>query len=412
MGGFVAMSHTVLMIGTFDSKGIEYAFLYEALIGLGVKVLTANVGVLGTSTLFPVDIEAERFATAAGTTIEALRAGGDRGQAMKAMAVGAEKVVGELFAEKAFDGIIGLGGTGGASVVTAAMRVLPLGVPKVCVCTAASGDVSAFVGAKDIAMFPSVVDIAGINRISMVILTRAAGAVVGMVQVPMPVDAAERPIITASMFGNTTACVTACGEALTAKGFEVLVFHAIGSGGRTMESLVREGVVDGVLDITTTEWADELCGGVFSAGPERLSAAGDCGVPQLIVPGCIDMVNFGGPETVPAHFREAGRLFYEWNPSVTLMRTNVEENAALGKIFAEKANAAKGPVAFLIPLMGFSILDGHDERFCDREADGAFLGALEAHLRTDIPIYTLDANINDAAFSERAVELLLELMGR
>jgi uncharacterized protein (UPF0261 family) len=288
------------------------------------------------------------------------------------------------------------------------MRALPLGVPKVCVSTLAGGDVSPYVGTKDVMMVPSMVDIAGINRISRIIISRAAGAICGMVEIDIPKATEDKPIITATMFGNTTECVNACVKALSAKGYEVLVFHATGVGGRTMESLVSDGLVDAVLDITTTEWADQICGGVLSAGPERLDAPGKMGVPHLIVPGCVDMCNFGPRETVPAKYKE--RLFYQWNPSVTLMRTNKEENEKMGKIFAEKANAAKGPVAFLFPLRGVSILDGDGQPFYNREADNAMFDAIKTNIRRDIPIVEMDNNINDPEFAAKAVEMMLELI--
>jgi uncharacterized protein (UPF0261 family) len=283
-------------------------------------------------------------------------------------------------------------------------------VPKVCVSTAAGGDTSAYVGSKDITMIPSIVDVAGINRISRIIFTQAAGAISGMAMATVADAADERPIIAASMFGNTTECVDMAREALTDKGYEVFVFHATGTGGKTMESLVREGLVDAVLDITTTEWADTVCGGVFDAGPERLSAAGEMGIPHLIVPGCVDMANFGGMGTVPQKYKDAGRLFYEWNPSITLMRTNAEENRQMGEIFAQKANAAKGPVAFLIPLRGVSILDGDGQMFEDRAADQAMFDAIKANLRQEIPVVEMDANINDPAFAAKAVEMMLGLI--
>jgi uncharacterized protein (UPF0261 family) len=258
-------------------------------------------------------------------------------------------------------------------------------------------------------LFPSVVDVAGINRVSRQILTRAAGALCGMVELPVAVSQDDRPVIAASMFGNTTACVDRCRATLTELGYEVLVFHCTGTGGRTMEDLIADGLVTGVLDITTTEWADELCGGVFSAGPGRLSAAGQAGIPQVIVPGCVDMVNFGGPETVPERYHE--RLLHVWNPSVTLMRTTPEENAELGRIFAGKANAATGPVAFLLPLGGVSLLDSPGQPFWWPEADQALFDALRVNLRPDIPVETLDANINDPVFADRATEMLLEMLG-
>ena len=401
---------TILMIGAFDTKGLEYAFLREELLTRGHQVIAVDTGVVGESAVFPIDVRAEEVAQMGESSLEALRAAGDRGLAMKVMSVGAALCAKTLYTEGRFAGIIGMGGSGGSSVVTAAMRALPVGVPKVCISTVASGDTSAYVGAKDVVLIPSIVDVAGMNRISRVIFSRAAGAISGMVErEPMPV-LREAPVVVASMFGNTTECVNACAAQLGDRGYEVLVFHATGMGGRTMESLVSEGLVDGVLDITTTEWADEICGGVFSAGSTRLEAASAHGVPQLVVPGCIDMANFGGMDTVPRRYKDAERLFYEWNPAVTLMRTNADENAQMGRIFAEKANASIGPVAFLLPLEGVSILDGDGELFCDREADRAFFNALKNHLRSDIPVYEAELNINAPAFSARAVELLLGLM--
>lgn len=404
------MAKTILVIGAFDTKGAEFAFLRQQILAQGHRVLTVNTGVMGSTGLFPVDVEAEEVAREGGAQLEALRTKQDRGEAMKAMSQGAALLVRKLYDQSRFDGIIGMGGTGGTSVVSAAMRGLPLGVPKVCVSTAAAGDTSAYVGTKDIAMIPSIVDVAGLNRISRPIFTRAAGAICGMVTAPVPEAVDERPIVVASMFGNTTTCVNACAEALDARGYEVLIFHATGTGGRTMESLVAEGLVDAVLDITTTEWADTVCGGVFDAGPERLSAPGQRGVPHLIVPGCVDMANFGPLSTVPQKYRESGRLFYEWNPAVTLMRTNAEENRRMGQVFAEKANQAKGPVAFLLPLKGVSILDGEGQLFCDWETDQAFFAALKEHLRPGIRVVELDHNINDPEFSAKAVEMMLELI--
>jgi uncharacterized protein (UPF0261 family) len=263
---------------------------------------------------------------------------------------------------------------------------------------------------KDVTLIPSITDIAGLNRISRMILTSAAGAIVGMTNASVPSTAGNRPIIAASMFGNTTECVDRCRDLLTEAGYEVLVFHATGSGGRAMEALIDEGLVDACLDITTTEWADTICGGVFDAGEDRLSAAGRRGIPHLIVPGCVDMANFGPLETVPQKYRGDERLFYRWNPSVTLMRTNIEENRRMGKIFAEKANAAHGPVACLIPLLGVSILDGDGQPFCDREADSAMFTTLKGNLRPDIQFVELNNNINDPAFADKAVEMMLTMV--
>ena len=400
----------ICLIGAFDTKGVEYAFVREQILARGQEVVTVNTGVMGSTKLFPVDVEADKVADAGGGRLHRLQEKKNRGEAMKIMCAGAPAIVKSLHDKGKIDGIIGIGGTGGTTVVTSAMRALPLGMPKVCVSTAASGDVAVYVGTKDVTMIPSIVDVAGINRISRIILSRAAGAICGMVQADIPESTEDKPVITASMFGNTTDCVNACVEKLSTRGYEVLVFHATGTGGKTMESLVKEGLMNAVLDITTTEWADTVCGGVFDAGPERLDAAGQMGIPHLVVPGCVDMANFGGMETVPDQYQKAKRTFYEWNPSVTLMRTNNEENKKMGKVFAEKANVATGPVAFLLPLKGVSILDGDGQPFCDREADTVMFDTIKANLREGITVVEMDNNINDPEFAAKAVDMMLDLI--
>ncbi len=404
------MSNTICIIGAFDTKGEDHAFLRQELIKLGHDVLTLNIGVLGTTTLFPVDFEASDVLKAVSLDLNQIRAQGDKGAAMKAFDQAAPQLVRQLYQQNKFEAIIGMGGSGGSAIIASAMRSLPIGVPKVLVSTVASGDVSFYVRGKDITIIPSIVDVSGLNRISRLIYARAAGAVSGMVENAPPLSNEDRPIITASMFGNTTDCVNTCLKLLNDKGFEVLVFHATGAGGRAMETLVTDGLVEGVLDITTTEWADELCQGVFSAGRERLDAPGQGGIPHLIVPGCVDMANYGAPSTVPERFRQGKRLFYEWNPSVTLMRTNVEENRQMGEIFAQKANAAQGPVAFLLPLRGVSMLDGDGQPFCDRQADQAMFDAIKANVKPTIPVVEVDLNINDAGFAAKAVEMTLDLI--
>ena len=404
------MPKTICIIGAFDTKGDDHAFLREEILKRGHQTLTVNIGVLGSTTLFPVDYEADAVAKAGGISLAELRSTKDKAAAMKAFDEAVPRLVGQLFGEKKLDGVIGMGGSGGSAIIASAMRALPIGVPKLLVSTVASGDVSFYVRGKDITVMPSIVDVAGLNRISRLVYTRAAGAICGMVESEVPVSAEDRPIITASMFGNTTDCVNVCAKMLSEKGFEVLIFHATGAGGRAMETLVEDGLVEAVLDITTTEWADELCGGVFSAGPDRLDAPGRRALPHLIVPGCVDMVNFGAPSSIPAKYREAKRLFYEWNPSVTLMRTNAEENRQMGEIFARKANAAKGPVAFLVPLRGVSMLDGDGQPFCDRAADQAMFDAIKQHLRPGIPFVEVDLNINDSEFAAKSVELIIQLI--
>lgn len=404
------MAGHVLMLGTFDSKGEEYAFLRGRILANDCEVVSINAGVDGSTELFPVDVEAEAVAAAGGESLATLREKRDRGRAMSVMNAGAAVLVRRMFDDGKFDGIIGMGGSGGTGIVTSAMRALPVGVPKFCVSTLAAGDISPFVGTKDIVMMPSIADVSGINRISRTILSRAAGAICGMVNSTIPEATSERPLIAASMFGNTTTCVDACRKALDKAGYEVLVFHATGTGGRVLESLANEKLVDAVFDITTTEWADELCGGILSAGPDRLDSAGKRGLPHLIVPGCIDMCNFGPMASVPDRFKTGDRNFYEWTPEVTLMRTTIEENRQLGKIFATKANVATGPVAFLFPLNGVSMLDADGDRFCDREADQAFFTAVRENVRDGIRVEEIDANINDPAFSAKAVEMMLELI--
>ena len=371
---------------------------------MGYKTLVIDVGVLAPPAI-PADVTREEIARAAGADLAALRAKQDRGEAVAVMSRGAATLLPKLHAEGRFDGVLAMGGSGGTSVACAAMRALPLGVPKVMVSTVASGDVSAYVGVKDIVMVPSIVDVAGINRISRAVFARAAGVISGMVEAEVP-RGQDKPLIVASMFGNTTPAVERAKAILESAGYEVLVFHATGTGGRTMESLVEAGLVSGVFDLTTTEWADELVGGVFTAGPTRLEAAARRGVPAIVVPGCLDMVNFWAPPTVPEKFKD--RKFYPHNPNVTLMRTNVEESRRLGEIFAEKLNLSTGPVTVLLPLQGVSMIDAPGGPFWWPEADAAFAAALRARLRPDIPVIEMNCNINDPAFAERCAQCLLD----
>jgi uncharacterized protein (UPF0261 family) len=272
------------------------------------------------------------------------------------------------------------------------------------VSTLASGNTAQYVGVKDIVMMPAIVDVAGINRISRTILGRAAGAICGMVETQIP-SGTDRPIVVASMFGNTTTCVQAAKEIMEGAGFEVLVFHATGTGGRAMESLVEAKMAAGVLDITTTEWADELVGGILGAGPSRLDAAGATGTPAIVTPGCLDMVNFGARDTVPAKFD--GRVFYQHNPQVTLMRTNAAECAELGRILAEKVNAYSGPVTVLFPLKAISVISAPGQPFYAPDADAALFNAIRQNLKPGIPLIEVDCEINAPAFAEACARALL-----
>ena len=402
------MSGTVLLVGALDTKGAEYTFVKDLIEAAGLQTLVVDFGVMGQPAFEP-DVGRAEVASAGGGDLAYLASGTRKDEAMRTMAQGLASVVERLYGEGRFDGILGMGGSGGTSIATAAMRTLPVGVPKVMVSTVGGGDVSVYAGSKDITFMPSVVDVAGINRLSRAIYANAAGAIAGMVQTEAEATAAERPLIAASMFGNTTAAVDHARGLLEAEGYEVLVFHATGSGGRTMEDLISDGYIAGCLDMTTTELADEICGGVFSAGPDRVQAAPRQGVPTVIVPGCVDMANFGGIETVPDHYRD--RNLYQWNPEVTLLRTNEEENRQMGAMLAAAANAGQaGKVSVLIPLGGVSMLDSDGDRFWDPGADQACYDALKSDLRAGIPLTEMDANINDPEFAEKAVALLLEML--
>lgn len=402
------MAKTIAILGAFDTKGVEFAFLKAEIEKRGCRTFMINVGVLGNGP-FIVDVSAEIVATAGGGNLAALAAARDRGEAMTVMTRGAAVIARKYYDEGRFDGIISMGGGGGTVMGTSAMRSLPVGVPKLMVTTLASGDTSPYVGTADIILLPSIVDVAGLNRISRTIFANAAGAICGMVtgeKVESTVQ--ERPLIAATMFGNTTRAVDNARKIMEENGYEVLVFHASGTGGRTLEMLIESGYFAGVLDITTTEWADEVCGGVLSAGPTRLEASARAGIPQVVTPACIDMCNFWAPDTIPAKFSD--RLFYKWNPNVTLMRTTPEENTQMGEIFAEKLNKSRGPVAVFIPMGGFSELDFPGKPFWWPAADQAFVDALKRHLRPEIQLEISDKDANHPEFSGRLAQKLLEFL--
>jgi uncharacterized protein (UPF0261 family) len=403
------MTNSVAIVGALDTKGAELAFVKDLIEHQGLRTLVVDFGVLGAPA-FPPDVARDEVCRAGGGDLAELRTGEHKDRAMQVMAAGLQEIVRRLYAEGRLDGILGMGGTGGTSIATAAMRLLPIGVPKVMLSTVSGGDVSAYAGISDITFVPSVVDVAGFNRISRTMYARAAGAIAGMVQVDVPATVEERPLIAASMFGNTTAAVDRARAKLSERGYEVLVFHATGTGGKTMEALIADGFFAGCLDMTTTELADNICGGVFDAGPERCLAAARAGIPTVLVPGCVDMANFGGEETVPQRYRD--RKLYRWNPNVTLLRTNVEENRRIGAMLAAAANAASAPVAVLIPRGGVSMLDSAGQEFWDPEANDACFQTLRSRLRSDIPIEEMDRNINDPVFADRAADLLMEMLQR
>ncbi len=401
------MQAQVLLLGSLDTKAADFQFVRDIMQSAGLETIMIDIGVLGEPSI-PADIDRRTVARAGGADLDAFLSGQHKDRAMQTMSDGATAIVRQLQHEGKIAGIFSMGGTGGTAIATAAMRTLPVGIPKVMVSTVGGGDVTAYSGGKDIIFFPSIVDVSGLNRISSRIYANAAHALIGMVKAPAPEISDTRPLLAASMFGNTTPCVTMVKDAIEQQGYEVLVFHATGTGGRTMEELIEQGLFVGLLDITTTELADNLCGGEMDAGPERCMAAPRQGIPTVLVPGCVDMVNFWGVETMPEKYRD--RQLYRWNPSVTLMRTNIDENREIGQRIAQAANAAKGPVSVLIPKQGVSILDSPGGAFWDPDADRACFDAIRAQLKPGIPVDDIDCNINDPAFARAVVERMLNLL--
>jgi uncharacterized protein (UPF0261 family) len=399
---------TVVLVGTLDTKGHEYDFMRDRLRDAGVDVLLVDAGVLGEPQV-RADIPREEVARAGGADHAQLVSAGDRGAAVDAMGRGAAAVLARLHAEGRADGVAAVGGSGNSSIAAQAMRDLPVGVPKLIVSTVASGDTRPYVGAVDVSMMYSVVDISGINQISAQILTNAAGAIAGMAKAKVPERTGERPLVGATMFGVTTPCVTRARERLEELGYEVLVFHATGTGGQSFEALATGGYLVGALDVTTTELADDLVGGVLSAGPDRLEAVGRSAIPQIVSLGALDMVNFGPRDTVPDRFE--GRNLYVHNPTITLMRTTAEENAELGRRIARKLNGAAGPTVLFIPLKGVSAIDVDGQPFRDAEADEALFAALREGVDTSrVEVHEVDADVNDEAFATAMADRLHELI--
>lgn len=402
------MTEHIVLVGALDTKSEDLDFVKEYIESRDIETFVVDIGVLGEPGFTP-DIGNDTVSLAGGKSIEELRQNEDKTEAMDVMGQGLSEIVPDLHEQGRLQGIFSMGGSNATEIATAAMKELPIGVPKVMVSTMAGGDVSEYVDIHDIIMFPSVADVAGVNKITRPIYTNAAGAICGMVEAETTNPKEDdRPIIAASMFGNTTQSVQQCKEILKGEGYETTAFHAVGTGGRTINKLGAEDYFAGILDITTTELADEVCGGVFSAGPDRLVSALKKGVPTVAAPGCVDMANFGSRETVPEKYRD--RQLYEWNLQVTLLRTNRQENVEIGEMLASNINAAEGPVAVLLPLMGVSMLDCKGKDFWDPEVDRACFEALRENLSEEIPVYEVDCNINDREFSRRATNLLLEML--
>jgi len=395
---------TIAVLGTLDSKGHEHAFVADLIRKNGHDVLLIDLGTGGDPQVEP-DVSRFEVAASIDLDLQTLIDKKDRGECVVAMSKAAPVFLSKLASDGKIDGVISLGGGGGTALGTAAMRALPIGFPKLMVSTLASGNTAHYIGTKDITMMPSIVDISGLNRISKTIFTRAAGAICGMVEATLTTDA-DRPIIAASMFGNTTDCINIAAKVLEEAGYEVLIFHATGTGGKTMESLIESGMVAGVLDLTTTEWADELLGATLTAGPTRMDAMTKARVPAVVAPGCLDMANYGERETLPPEHE--GRNLYIHNPQVTLLRTNAEECRELGRILAEKANANPAPTAILIPRKAISIISAKEQPFHDAKADQALFDSLHQHARCEV--IDLDEEINSKIFAEAAAHKLLSLI--
>ena len=392
---------TIAVIGTLDSKGHEHSYVAEEIRKRGHQPLLIDAGTLADPQVTP-DRTRDEVLTAAAVALPAIE---DRGQRVGVMAEALPIYLKKLADNGEINGIISLGGGGGTAIATAGMRALPIGFPKLMVSTLASGNTAHYVGTKDIVMMPSIVDVAGLNSISKLIFARAAGAICGMVETE--VDTSEaKPLIVASMFGNTTELINMAMAQLEEAGYEVLVFHATGIGGKTMESLIESGMVAGILDLTTTEWADELVGATLSAGPTRMDAMTKAKVPTVVAPGCLDMANYGERETVPSEFE--GRNFYIHNPQVTLMRTNAEECAQLGKILAEKSNANEAPVSIMVPKKAISVISAEGQPFYDAEADEALFSAIRENAKVEVCEF--EEEINSPVFAKACADKLLELI--
>lgn len=401
------MKKTIALIGTFDSKGKEFDYVKNILESVGVNTLMIHTGVFEST--IDVDINNDEVFKAANADKKSIVAKRDRAEATAALAKGVEVLLPKLYEEGRFDGVLSFGGTGGTSIATPGMRALPVGVPKLMVSTVASGNVSQYVGTSDILMMPSIVDVSGLNSISTRIFTNAAFAIAGMVNYEFKSDLVKKPLIGATMFGVTTPHIEKAKAYLEDQGYEVLVFHATGTGGKTLEALVDSGYFEGVLDITTTEWCDELVGGVLAAGPNRLEAAGKNAIPQVVSVGALDMVNFGPYDSIPKQFE--GRNFYKHNPTVTLMRTTVEENKQLGEILAQKLNAAKGKTALFLPLKGVSMIDVEGQPFYGKEEDEMLFNTIRELIDPNVvELIELDLDINHDDFALATAKKLVEYL--
>lgn len=401
------MDKTILLLGTLDTKGLEFGYVKEKIIGQGHRSIVVDVGVVGNPLLEP-DIGKDEVAHAAGTTIQDIIFQGKEGVAIELMTKGAVSFVQRLYRSGKIDGILALGGSMGTSLACAVMRSLPIGIPKVMVSTMASSDTRFYIDNKDIVMIPSVVDIVGLNPLTKRVLAIAAGAISGMVTAdPGPIPS-EKPIIGLTLHGDLMPCMRSSKSMFEEKGYEVVIFAATGAGGKTLEELTEQGVINCVFDLVTHEIVCNLFAGLCDAGPSRIEAAGRKGIPQLIVPGKLDVITFNPEVGVPQRFK--GRRVWIHNPEVGVIRLNKEEMSMVGEVMVEKVNKARGPTAVIIPTRGLSGYGKGWEDFYDGEADFTLFTLLKEKLKSEIRVVEVDAHINDKVFAERATELLDELM--
>ena len=401
------MKKTIVLLGRLDSKGKEYAYVKNLILRGRFDVIVVDVGTRGAPQFEP-DISREEVARTAGVKIEDVVDPADENKEIRVMMEGAPKIVQRLRDSDRLDGIMCLGGSRGTAIGTAAMRALPFGIPKVMVSTIASGDMRPYIGTKDITVVHSVTDIVGLNRMTKRLLTCAAGAVMGAVSADPGLEASGKAFIAMSSMGGINRAVFSAHKTLEDKGFEVVAFHTVGTGGQAMEEAIEEGLIDGVLDLVTHELTDHLFGGFCDAGPARLEAAGKKGIPQVVAPGCLDFIVFSPPDKLPEGLRN--RKVYRHTPEVALVRANKDEMASIGKAMAEKLNRALGPFVVAVPNQGFSPANRRGKPLYDPEADRAFVEALRQSLKPSARIVEVDAHINDELFAKQAVGFLCELM--
>ncbi|MFC2038168.1 Tm-1-like ATP-binding domain-containing protein [Chloroflexota bacterium] len=403
------MEKVILCIGTLDTKGTELLYVKQLIDNKSnFKAMIMDVGCLD-GPYFQANITAEEVAEAAGRTIGEIRAIDEAGPAIAIMTSGAKKIAGELYNSGYFQGILSIGGGTGSAIASAVMKELPIGLPKFMLSSQkiVQAGIRQYIGTRDIVIMPSVADIAGLNRLTIDALNKAVGAITGMMEMEEQVMS-EKPLIFMTMTGLSTGCGLTVKTLLEEKGFEVGVFHTIGVGGETFEEMVKRYPVTGVIELGLNEIGNELFGGLASAGPDRLEAAGKLGIPQIITPGCIDIINFLSPETVPEYYRD--RVICYHNPQATLPRMNAEELRQVAETISRKLNMATGKVKFLIPLRGFSSIDKEGNDFHNAAADRAFIQSLKETLKKDIEIKEVDAHINDIAFSHMIVNEFINII--